>query len=176
MNRMTCRAVAWILAVMLLMLPAAWAEEGFGLQGTYVLLPEQSADIAAAIETAIANMNFIKRPIARSRLKKTNTAYQRIHLARAAADYEITYDNRQPIRMPASGTAVKWTREDGEVFDVSAVRQGQHLVQTYKAEDGTRVNTFRWDEGAQRLYLDVMVTSGQLPQPVKYTLAYRRAE
>lgn len=176
MTRKLCQTIVWAWGIALLIAPAAWADEAFGLQGTYVFVPAQSADIAAAVETAVEKMNFIKRPIARNRLKKTNTAYQRIHLARTGSDYEITYDERKPIRMPANGAPVKWTREDGEVFDVSAARQSEQLLQTYKAEDGTRVNMFRWDEGAQRLYLDVTVTSGQLPQPLKYTLVYRRAE
>lgn len=144
-------------------------------QGTFQLIADQSADIEAAIETAVAKMNFVKRPIARNRLKKTNTAYQLIHIARLPDAVELTFDQRKPLRVPTTGTPVKWTREDGEVFDVSAQWQGTQLTQTYKAEDGMRVNTFRLSPDGQTLSLDVAVSSGQLPQAVKYTLAYRRA-
>lgn len=146
------------------------------LQGTFELAADQSADISTAIETAIAEMNFIKRPIARSRLKKTNTAYQRIHIVRSPDAVELTFDQRKPLRIPTNGTPVKWTREDGEVFDVSAQWHSAQLTQTYKAEDGMRTNTFRVGENGRTLYLDVAVSSEQLPQAVKYTLLYRRME
>lgn len=145
------------------------------LQGTYVLIAAQSADIEAAIETSIAQMNFIKRPIARGRLKKTNTAYQRIHIVQLPDAVEITFDQRKPLRMPTHGTAIEWTREDGEVFDVSAQWQGSQLTQTYAAEDGKRVNRFRPGENGT-LHLEVEISSEQLPRAVKYTLAYKRAE
>lgn len=146
------------------------------LEGTFALVADQSADISNAIETAIASMNFIKRPIARNRLKKTNTAYQRILLARTQDSIEITFDQRAPLRLPANGSAVKWTREDGEVFDVSAQWEGRQLTQTYKASDGMRINTFRLSDDGRSLQLDVAVTSEQLPQAVRYTLLYRRSE
>jgi hypothetical protein len=145
------------------------------LEGTYVLVPEQSDDIEAAIETGVAQMNFITRSVARGRLKKTNPAYQRIVIGRGPAHIEVVFDEREPLRMPVDGSATKWTREDGEVFDVRADWRGQELVQHYKAEDGERTNTFRIDQTGAALTLEVVVTSGRLPQPVTYSLAYRRS-
>lgn len=159
-----------------LWLPPAARAQSTDLQGTFQLIADQSADIEAAIETAIAKMNFVKRPFVRNRLKKTNTAYQRIHIARLANAIELTFDQRKPLRVPTNGAPVKWTREDGEVFDVSAQWQGTQLTQTYQAEDGMRVNTFRLSPDGRTLSLEVAVSSGQLPQAVKYTLAYRRVE
>ncbi len=141
--------------------------------GVYTLASGSQADIEAAIESAIEKMSFIKRPIARGRLKKTNSAYGRIAISRSSSQIEVQFDQRAPVRMPADGTAIKWTREDGEVFDVSADWQASSLVQMFKAEDGERVNTYRLD-AADRLALQVSVSSAQLPAPVTYTLIYRR--
>jgi hypothetical protein len=76
--------------------------------------------------------------------------------------------------MPVNGSAVKWTNEDGEQFDVFARVEDARLVQTFKAEDGQRMNAFSTDDG-QRLTLEVQVTSPRLPKPLTYTVRYRRA-
>lgn len=144
------------------------------LEGVYSATTDQSERIDAAIEKAVAAMNFIKRPIARGRLKKTNPSYERISILRSDAQIEIRFDDRAPVQMPANGSSVKWTREDGEVFDVSADWQEGRLEQTFKAEDGERVNTFRLSPDGNQLSLHVTISSPQLPSPVEYTLMYER--
>ncbi|HEY5761413.1 MAG TPA: hypothetical protein VIU34_36580 [Steroidobacter sp.] len=160
--------VAWLVAF------GAWGNEASGLTGKYKYAPEQSGDISQAIEQAIEKMNFIKRPIARGRLSRTNFPYQQVRIEIDASEAEVTYDTQAPIRMPLDGQPIKWKRADGEIFDVSARLEGGKLVQTYKAEDGMRVNSFARDASGS-LHLEVEVSSPQLPQPVKYTLAYRPA-
>jgi hypothetical protein len=152
----------------------AWGDEPSGLSGKYKYAPEQSANISQAIEQAIEKMNFIKRPIARGRLSRTNFPYQQIRIEIGASEAEVTYDTQAPIRMPLGGEAIKWKRADGEMFDVSAKLDGGRLVQTYKATDGMRVNSFSKDASGS-LHLEVEVSSPQLPQPVKYKLVYRPA-
>lgn len=132
-------------------------------------------DIPAAIEKVTADMNFVTRPIARSRLKKLNPAYQRIVLARSGAEVTVQLDQRAPIRMPADGKAVAWTREDGETFQVSARPGPLEWVQHFQGEDGERTNVFRVDPATRALTLTVTVKSGKLPQPLTYTLGYVQA-
>ncbi len=163
-----------ILLIALAFTPTSWCDDSTAVEGDYVIVVDQRADIDKAIETTIAKMNFITRPIARGRLKETNPVYRHVHIASTGADIEIKYDDRKPIRAPTNGSQIKWTREDGEVFDVTMTRQGGQLLQNYKSKDGMRVNTFRWDDSSQRMYLDVTISSDRLPQPLKYTLAYRR--
>lgn len=143
------------------------------IAGVYVLAEGDEGAIETAIDAAVEKMNFIKRPIARGRLKKTNPVYRRIAITRSEGYVELQFDDRAAVRMPNDGSAIKWTREDGEVFDVSATWQDNSLVQTFKAGDGQRVNAFHLDD-KDRLALDVTVSSPQLPAPVKYTLVYRR--
>src|SRR5215510_4841394 len=112
------------------------------LPGVYTNDRQTGDAISTAIDAAIAKMNFIKRPVARSRLKKTNAPHRRVTIATGAQEIAISFDANAPVRMPADGRTAKWTREDGEVFDVSAQWTGDKLVQTFKAEDGQRTNTF----------------------------------
>ena len=58
--------------------PRGWADEDFALQGTYASVSDQSKIVTDAIEGVIANMNFVKRPFARSRLTKSNPIYQHL--------------------------------------------------------------------------------------------------
>ena len=144
------------------------------LQGTFVNEQQSVEPITTAIERAVAKMNFIKRPIARSRLKKTNEAHRRVEIALGASQISIAFDGRRPVQMPADGKTIRWTRDDGETFDVSAVWDGDRLVQTFKAEDGTRANTFSvTPEG--KLSLQVELTSPQLDTPVTYALTFDRS-
>ncbi|MBM0105368.1 hypothetical protein JM946_11445 [Steroidobacter sp. S1-65] len=140
----------------------------------FELMPEQSGNIERAIEQAVEKMGFIKRPIARGRLSKTNVPYKRVSIEIGQSEVAVGFDGREPIRMPGNGQPIRWKREDGETFDVSARVEGDRLLQTYKAEDGQRVNTFfKAADGA--LHLQVEVSSPQLPQPLKYELVYRPA-
>ena len=75
--------------------------------------------------------------------------------------------------MPADGSTISWTREDGETFDVNARWDSERLVQTFKAEDGTRANAF--SVGADgRLNVLVTLTSPQADQLLVYTLTFSR--
>lgn len=169
LKRTFCRVLVGCIAAL-----AAAADEPSGLSGTYQAVSDRGNDIAEAIDKAVAKMNFIKRPIARGRLSRTNFAYKEIRIELGATEAEITYDTQAPIRMTLGGEPIKWKRADGEVFDVSANLDNGALVQTYKAEDGVRVNSFSKDANGT-LQLAVEVSSPQLPEPVKYTLLYRPA-
>lgn len=131
-------------------------------------------DIATAIERCTQEMSFIKRPIARSRLKKLNPAYQRIVLARSGDAFAIQFEDRQPIRIPVDGKAIPWIREDGEKFLVSVKPGPDALVQHYQGEDGERSNRFILDATGKSLTLEVTVKSQKLPQPLVYALVYIR--
>ena len=169
------RSARYICAALLLLgLSTATRAEESSWVGVFVNDEQSDAGIQKAIEAATADMNFITRPIARSRLKKTNTMAHRIAITRQAETVTVRFDERKPAEMPADGNVVKWTGEDGEQFDVFARTDNGRLVQTFKAEDGQRVNSFT-AEDAQRLTLEVQVTSPRLPKPLTYTVHYKRA-
>ncbi len=173
MHRHSLGTRVGILLVALALTASSWADDST-VEGSYVVVTDQSADIDKAIEAAIAKMNFITRPIARGRLKDTNPVYRHILITTTGGDVEIKYDERKPIRVAANGSPIKWTREDGEVFDVAVTRQDGQLSQRYESKDGNRLNVFHIEDSTRRLHLDVTITSDRLPQPLKYTLVYRK--
>lgn len=164
--RAACAAAVLLLASQSRADEPAWV-------GVFVNEAQSSEGIESAIETAVAKMSFITRPIARSRLKKTNPAYTRIEIAQRGDVISVRFDDRAPIETPANGASVKWTRDDGEVFDVSTQVEQGALVQTFRAEDGERVNRFTANELGQ-MTMETTITSPQLKTPVIYTLLYER--
>jgi hypothetical protein len=168
--------IAVLLTAAMLMAVRPASAQNATLKGTFnaANASQSEQQIERAIETAVARMNFVTRPIARGRLKKTNPAYQRIRISETGGQISVQFDDRKPLQMPADGHAMKWTREDGEVFDVSATRQAGALTQTFKAEDGERINRFSLNADGTALTLDVTITSPRLPAPVTYALKYQR--
>jgi hypothetical protein len=143
------------------------------LAGQWTLDSKRSDDVNRAIEATVKKMNFVTRPIARSRLRKTNPAYASIALAFTGDEARITAGSGRAVVLPASGAPVRWKRSDGEVFTVSGKLQNGTYIETFDAKDGRRTNTFSLTpDGA--LKLQVTVTSPRLPSPLRYTLMYRR--
>ncbi len=145
------------------------------LQGTFELQGPAQETVVAAITTGTANMNFIKRPIARSRLKKTNLPpYAWVKIEHTPTEVSIEMDGRKPIVTPADGKTIKWTREDGEIFDVNTVWEEGKLKETFVAGDGSRENLFEPSADGNALVLQVTIRSPQLKQPIVYRLDYRK--
>lgn len=154
---------------------AAWAQAQASLRGTWRYNAQASDNIQTAINTAVARMNFVTRPIARGRLRNTNQPYQRVVVDFNQQQVTLTFDQRGAITTPANGTPIKWTREDNEVLDVSTEWENGVLEQTFKAEDGQRVNRYSLSSDGGTMTMNVTITSPRLPQPLTYKLVYNRA-
>lgn len=147
------------------------------LQGTYTLDAAASDNVRKAIEITVRGMRWPRQGFARNRLQKTNLPpYQRvvIQLEPSITGVSITTDKRAPIRTSADGTPIDWTREDKEKFKVSTVLKCGPLEQTFKSEDGQRVNTYSISADGKTLIIHVSVTSDRLPRPLTYKLVYKR--
>jgi hypothetical protein len=143
------------------------------LTGVFVNPAQSSKSIEAAIEVATKEFNFVARPIARSRLKKHSPAITRVEIGQGDAITIKLGDAKPTIHSP-SQPPVKWTRPDGEVFNVTMQWQGATLLQTFESEEGTRVNRYSLSADGQQLMMDVTLTGPQLKRAVKYMLMYTR--
>ncbi|CAN5704175.1 hypothetical protein BH23GEM5_BH23GEM5_19210 [soil metagenome] len=168
----------WLLAALAglaLFAPEIASAQAPNLAGSWVRHAEGSDDINAKINEATARMNFALRGIGRSRLRKTNTPYQRLAIAYNAQQVTITTDGRSAIQTPANGTPIRWKREDGEMLNVSTDWKNTVLEQTFAAEDGKRVNRYTLSGDGRMMTLEVTITSPRLPQPLVYRQMYHRA-
>ena len=171
-ERETHRALSGLIVLGLIVSNIAAAADS--IDGAYTIDAALSDDIPAAIERSVAKLNFLIRPIARSRLKKINPAYRQIAIARAPGEVLVTFDARQPIRMPDNGAAIDWTREDGEKFKLKCDWRETSLIQIFVAEDGQRRNEFALMPDAT-MVLHVVLDSESLKESLRYKLVYRRA-
>jgi len=142
------------------------------LSGTWT--QAKADDIAAAINTTVADMNFIKRPIARGRLAKLNPAYKKVVIAISSQEVLIKFDERDSIHMPAGGASAPWTREDGDKFMVAAQVGKDQLIQTFKNDEGERTNIFRLSPDGKSLTMNATIKSPQLPKPLTYSISFGR--
>lgn len=169
-------ALVFALFAVALVVPAQGSAQGAAsLNGTFVYDAAASDDVNRAINDAVAKMNFVMRPVARGRLRKTNQPYQRVAISHTPQQVTVTTDGRAPIVTPANGTPIDWTREDGEKLKVSTEWENSALEQTFRAEDGQRVNTYTISPDGRTLTMNVTITSGRLPKPLTYKLVFRRA-
>lgn len=158
-----------------LVLPAAAHAQESTMRGTFTVDRAHSDDINRAIETAVARMSFITRPIARGRLRRTNSLYGRVVVNFTPQEVSTTFDQRHPVVSPANGQPVQWTREDGEKFDLSTSWESGRLVQTFRAEDGSRTNSYSISPDGRTLTMHVTLRSPRLSAPLEYNLVFNRA-
>ena len=169
------RFTSLLAAATLLAAPAAARAQAGAVTGTFALDRAASDNVDKAIAAAVKDMNFITRPIARGRLQKTNQPYQQVAIATSGANTVVTIDKLPPREAPSDGTPVDWTRADGEKFKLSMMWDGAQLVESFKAEDGQRVNTYALSPDGSTMTMNVKITSPRLPKPLTYKLVFKRA-
>lgn len=158
--------------------PAAWTTllaAPAGAAFTFAGGGAERQQVSAAIEQAIAEMSFVVRPFARSRLTAGNRVCDRLSLRLDGGDLVVDRDG-SVVRSPADGQPGPWTGSDGKVYVVRQELRGGALIQRFTAEDGERTNTLTLSPDASRLRLAVEVRSGRLPAPLVYALEYLRAQ
>jgi hypothetical protein len=144
------------------------------VEGVFVNQSKSDDVIRIAIDAAVKDFNFVTRPIARSRLRKTNPLIARIEVAPVGSKVSIQLDKSKPTVTEPGKPPIKWTRDDGEVFDVSTEWKGRALQQSFAAPDGSRVNRYSVSPDGSALTMDVTLTSPQLKAPVNYRLVFAR--
>ena len=165
------------------LVPSTTQAQQSALRGTWTLNREQSDDINARINSAVARMNVVVRQIARPRLRSTNSAYPRMVISYDEQNVRVDTQGRPSVTSPANGQPVLWQRETGRTCTVvrgDCVRvttewEAGHLEQAFVAEDGQRVNAFTVSPDGNTLTMNVTVTSPRLPAPLIYRLVYNRA-
>ena len=153
--------------------PAFAAESG--LVGHWAYDAAKSDDVEKAISATVEKVNFVLRGFASGRLKNTNQPYKTVTIAKKGDKTSVMVDDRAPWEAPSAGGAIKWKREDGQVYDMSFAWKGDtRLEQTFSNDEGKRVNVYSVDGAGMKL--DVTVSSSKLPVPLTYKLAYKRGK
>jgi hypothetical protein len=174
--RLLATAALALPLVFVLALPGTGSAQQIDFTGSYALDAAQSDNIDQVVSANLSKVrNRLLRPFARGRLTKTNRPYPALTITQQG-DEQVTirYADGSPVVAPTSGQRVGWTREDGEQMEVSATLSQNRLVQTFHAEDGTRVNTFSLSPDGRTLTINVSVDSDRLSSPITYKLVYSK--
>lgn len=146
-------------------------------EGSYAIVnaTEAQAAVEAAIEALVSEMNFIKRPFARSKLRKTNALLTSIRMQFSADQVTYTYNAGHAIRTTLNGPAVRWkSPADDEHYQVTTTLKGQRFTQTFRGSDGTKQEIFDLSADGRTIAYQVVVTSPQLPRPLRYGYSFKR--
>ena len=130
--------------------------------------------MAAAIENVVADMNFIKRPIARKKLIRLNPVYKKVIIAISDKETLVKFDDRDVIPMPPGGRSGPWTREDGDKFMVAAQLTKDQMIQTFKNDEGERTNVFKLSADGKTLTMSATIKSPQLSKPLTYAISFAK--
>jgi len=176
------RRLAGLLALALAGPIGARAEPSAELQakmtGRFVVAEDDGAlqqRLAAAIDHAVEPMNFIARPIARSRLQTPVYYCKRYELALDAKTVHVACDDRPRIDRRLDNSEGPMAGLQPEPVDVK-VQVGSDTVELRIAgADGTRITTYRFGDGGA-LEVSVKVVSASLERPVTWKVLYRRAD
>lgn len=152
------------------------ATTAWGLSGRYRytggLFQREQLDLA--IEDVVSEMNFIIRPIARSRL--SDALYPAGDLDFSFDDTHVRFHNpaTPPLRTPVNGAPTTWVNQEGARVKVSASFEGNTLRIYFRGDGGNSVYRYRFDPETERLHVRARITHERLPKPINFGLSYRR--
>ena len=150
------RLAPWLLTGCALFGCNALAQDS--VQGVFVNANTSQEVIDKAIDAGVEKMNFIKRPIARSRLKKTNPLYQRIEIGNdgwrlPTGDPESTLLDL----VEANHFGPKLVERLNNIL-TRQVRIGFELEQLPDAQNSVTLSTYRDSLGLPRPKINYSVT------------------
>jgi hypothetical protein len=148
------------------------AADAFAGRYRFVGGQRQREAVTAAIEGVVAEMNPLARAIARNRLVESNPVPDAIDIRRREDTIEVKLGERSYVApLDESQTSAKGVNGDTLRYHVEL--DGPELRQVFVGERGRRENTLH-RRGPQRLELNVVVKSEQLPKPLTYRLTFER--
>ena len=141
--------------------------------GEYSLIASESDDMRKVIEETAARLNVLFRPIARSRLRKTQIAFPSVRISRNGEEFRISHQLGTDAVHRSVEDPVQSVSPDGAKIVIRLI-PGPPMTQTYESGEGLRTNRYVLSPDGSKLTIHVRVTSPRLPQPIEYKLTYRR--
>lgn len=124
-----------------------------------------------AIDRGIADLPDAKRPLARTRLRKS-VAVSRIRISLAGNRLGIAYDAKTPIVVWLGQEPVRWKLIEELVFYVTARSDGDSVSLNFHGDDSDRTTTYR--NVGRDLIENTTITSPLLSRPIIYENVYKR--
>ena len=141
----------------------------------------RSDDVLQAIEGAMAGVSIAARPLARARLRKSNTPSEGFRISSSAGRFSIKDDDKPLIVVWTGGEPIQWKLLDGQVFDVLAKADGEAVSLTFRAAGSGPTAVWAGSERTtvyrgvgRELVAQTVIIGPQLSAPIRYRLVYAR--
>ncbi|HVP60304.1 MAG TPA: hypothetical protein VMT11_07085 [Myxococcaceae bacterium] len=134
----------------------------------------ERALVPAAVERSVDGMFFIARGIAYDRLLRTCEICSSYTLGFGGGNISVAGPCQLTDVSPDDGREVDHRTKLGDTSKLSQRFERETLVQTFRAEEGSRKVVWMLLPGGATLRVQVIITSKHLPHPVDYALTYQR--
>ena len=142
------------------------------IQGTFLLVPQQSDNVAQKVESTIAQMNLFVRSFARNKISKAARANEKISITLSGNGISILADDNLLPVTPTDGTTLTYQNREGDVLGLRARMQGNKLEQTFITDKGSRTNVCEISNDGNTLEMRVIIRSDYFDNPMTYKLVY----
>ena len=133
----------------------------------------EQAQRYAAIDEATKSMNRMMRGRAREMLRAKTVPQPLLSLSDSGDRITFSGKNRR-VTFKTDGSKTR-VQNERDTATVRAKREKGKLTVTSQAQNGVQTTVYSLSEDRKRLVLDVSVTGGRLPTPIKFRTTYHRA-
>ena len=166
---------SWVLLLALATTPEVSVDPVQRFLGVYEYTDKEQGEaaIAKAVEAATEELNFIMRPVARSKFKEKNIPSASIAIRRDGAELTIETAFRSwSTDLKAKSLTV--SLPGGRTGLVSKTLEGRQLIELVTVAQTTREHRYSVSEDGLALTLLVTIVTPKLSKPIVYELLYRR--
>lgn len=155
--------------------PAPNPRDRFAGSFVYVGGEREIAAKDAAIEKATDSMFFATRGIARGKLRDRTEVRKTIGFSFSNGNIVATAAGTAPAISPETGASANYKTNDGSIATLSQrITPDGRITQSFSADGGTRTAVFTLSADGTTISAAYTIQSSKIPQPVHYTLTYRR--
>jgi hypothetical protein len=129
--------------------------------------------IEAAVDKATEELNFIVRPIVRSKIKQNNVAPESITM-RQVLDEVLIKTQFRAWTTDLKSTPLTVSLPGGRTGTVAKTIDGTDLIEVVSVAQTTRTQRYRLSVDAQQLSIQVTIVTPKLSEPLVYELLYKR--
>ncbi|MEI8257895.1 MAG: hypothetical protein WCJ30_19640 [Deltaproteobacteria bacterium] len=137
--------------------------------------PGNRGAIEAGINRAVAGFFFLVRGMAHDRISQGNPIFPFIRFAFPPGVIEMVAGSYVVRSADTGGESTTHGLDDHTNRLTQRFSAPDRLVQVTWNDDGRRQSDYVISADGRTLVLSVVITSGRLPQPVRYTMRYHRS-
>ncbi len=135
----------------------------------------QREKLEQQIEQVVAQLNFMIRGMARSRMRDGLAPAPHIEFAFSSDAVVFRRPEEPTIRGPLDGTPIDWKNKEREPIKVRLTFRDQTLRIRYEGDGSDSRYSYSFRDEGKRLDIRAAIDHVRMPSTLKYGLTYKRA-